>query len=75
MQVCIFIIIVSIIALLYFYYHNDNRRIERYYYKNNKYLFALLTFANFILIISAVMNFKVIFYELWSIYIRYLRLN
>lgn len=73
MQVSIFIIIVSIIALLYFYFHNENRRIERYYFYNNKYLFALLAFANFILIISAVMNFKFIFYELWSIYTNILR--
>jgi len=65
--VSIFIIISAIIPLLYYYYHNVDRKIERYFFINHKHLFALLIFANFILIISLVLNFKFLFYELWSI--------
>lgn len=65
--ISIFIIISAIISLLYYYYHNVDRKIERYFFTNHKHLFALLIFANFILIISLVLNFKFLLYEVWSI--------
>jgi len=65
--ISIFIIISAIIPLLYYYYHNVNRKIERYFFINHKHLFALLIFANFILIISFIMNLKFLLYEVWSI--------
>ena len=65
--ISIFIIISAIIPLLYYYYHNVDRKIERYFFINHKHLFALLIFANFILIISFIMNLKFLLYEVWSI--------
>ena len=63
----IFIIISAILPLLYYYYHNVDRKIERYFFRNHKHLFALLIFANFILIISFVLNCKFVLSEIWSI--------
>ena len=57
---CAIIAILSALCVLYFFYQNKGRKIERYYFKHNKYLFALLTFVNFLLMISAVMNGKYI---------------
>ena len=58
---CLILVAVSGISLGYFLYLNKNRKIERYYYRENKLLFALLTFINFVLAITLVMNSRHMF--------------
>jgi hypothetical protein len=60
---CLILVAVSGLSLGYFLYLNKNRKIERYYYRENKLLFALLTFINFILAITLVMNSRHLFSE------------
>jgi hypothetical protein len=64
---CFIITAMSGLILLYFLQQNKSRRIERYYFKHNKLLFALLTFVNFLLIVSVVMNGRFIIGELFTI--------
>jgi hypothetical protein len=70
---CIGIAIFSFIPLFYYYHHNKNRQIERYYFKEHKLLFALLTFINFLLIISIVLNLKFIIFKFGGIFINKLK--
>ena len=64
---CFIITAMSGLILLYFLQQNKSRRIERYYFKHNKLLFALLTFVNFLLIVSVVMNGRFIIGEIFTI--------
>lgn len=72
-QVCIGIAILSFIPLFYYYHHNKNRQIERYFFKEQKLLFALLTFVNFLLIISIVLNLKFIIFKFGGLFINKLK--
>lgn len=53
---CIIVIAISGLSLMYFFYNNKNHKIERYYYHENRLMFALLMFINFVLAVSLVMN-------------------